>query len=113
MLEISENDFKANIIKMVEQIICNKWKHRTSQKRNTSYKKNQMEIIDMKTIIAKIKNSLNVSKVEWRWHRIEPVNLGTGQSNISNVSKKRKIEGKKWIVLGSVRQTKELTSISL
>lgn len=76
MLEISEKDFKACIIKMIEQTICNRWKQNISEKKYKLKKKNQMEMIDMKTIITKIKNSLPGSKLEWRLQRIEPVNLG-------------------------------------
>lgn len=70
MLEISENYFKAIIIKMIEQAITNYLKQMKTKKKEhfskeiEGIKKNQMKVIEVKNAITKIKNSLMGSKVE-------------------------------------------------
>lgn len=55
MLELSEKDFKAAIIKIFQQAVMNmfKWKNIKSHQRNINIKKNQIEILELKNAILK------------------------------------------------------------
>ena len=58
ILELSEKDFKAAIIKMFQQAVMNmlKWKNIKSHQRNRNIKKNQIEILELKNAILNFKN---------------------------------------------------------
>lgn len=58
MLELTDKDFKAATIKMLQWITAkhswSKWKNRKSSKEIEDTKNNQMEILELKNVIIKI-----------------------------------------------------------
>lgn len=64
MLELLDKDVKATIIKVLQQIIKNSLvangrKKNLCKEIEDIYKKNKMEILELKYTVTKMKNSLN------------------------------------------------------
>ena len=81
MLKISDKDFKAVIIEIIQQTVSKTQvkKMESFSKEIEDMKKDQMKILQMKNKIIKIRSSMMGSAEEWKGQRKEFINSKTVQ----------------------------------
>lgn len=117
MLEFSDEDFKALMIKMFQQIIMNMLETKglkASAKKKKRGKCNQMQCLELKNTKTNIKTQGMGSRVEWKEQRKELVNQNTEQQKLYylNMWGKKKTERNKQSLRGCWTVPKDLIFVS-